>query len=457
MKTTRLLFAALAVLLLAQTPATAQFPGMPRINRDSLHALSVQDHARMLGQLGLTAVRPGRDSNSPDPARQPNYDEFTANPYYIYPDPLTTFAGKPVRDPQTWYRERRPELVRVFEDELYGRLPAVIPAVRWEVVKEEKVMMEDVPCIYRELAGVVDNSACPTITVRIQASVTWPESAGRNLPVVAEFGYALGNFNFTFPGVPKTKSWQQQVVERGWAAAVIVTGSIQPDGGYGLNRGIIGLCNRGADRKPEDWGTLRAWGWGLSKLIDYFETDPQFDAAKVALEGCSRNGKAALVAMAFDERIAAGFISSSGKGGAAPWRRNCGEALENLSADGEYHWMAGNFLKYGADPLCENDIPVDQHELIALCAPRPCLVSGGLPEGDRWQDIIGMFIATSKASPVYELLGARGLPTDIFPGPDQGLMDGELAFRQHHGGHESGPNWPYFLDFFDKFVVSRKL
>ena len=455
MKADRILLTAVAVLLFAPGAARAQFPGMPRVNRDSLQALTRQDHAQMLLQLGLSEVRPGRDPNSPDPARQPNYDEFTANPYVFYPDPLTTFAGKPVKNARAWYRERRPELVRVFEDEIYGRIPADVPAVRWEVVKEEKVMMEDVPCITRELAGVVDNSAYPALSVRLQASVTWPEAAGRNIPVIVEFGYALGNRAFAWPGAPKTKSWQQQVVERGWAAAVIVTGSIQADGGHGLRSGIIGLTNKGEWRKPTDWGALRAWGWGASRLLDYFEADPQFDATKVAIEGVSRNGKAALVTMAFDERFAAGFIASSGKGGAAPWRRDCGEGLGNLAGSEEYHWMAGNFIKYGADPLHEGDIPVDQHELIALCAPRPCLISGGLPAGDQWQDIIGMFIATVKAAPVYELLGAKGPGTDVFPGPNHGLMDGELAFREHDGGHEAGPNWPYFLDFFDRLVVSK--
>ena len=447
--------AAFAALLLTQMPAAGQFPGMPRINRDSLRALTVADHARMLSQLGLKEVRPGCDPNSPDAVRKPNYDEFSANPYLYYPDPLVTFDGKKVKNAKMWRKVRRPELVRVFEDEVYGRVPANAPAIRWEVTNEEKLMMEDIPCIRRTLSGVADNSACPSIEVRIQAQVTWPESAGPNIPVIMEFGF-IGNFNFSFPGAPKTKSWQQQVVERGWAAAVIVTGSIQADGGYGLREGIIGLCNKGADRKPEDWGALRAWAWGASRLLDYLDGDKQFDATKVAIEGVSRNGKAALVTMAFDERFAAGLIASSGEGGASPWRRDCGESLENLTSPDEYHWMAGNFIKYGCDPLTPNDLPIDQHELIALCAPRPCLISSGVFEADKWQDLTGMFMATVKATPVYELLGAGGLSTDLYPGTDVGLMENQLAFRQHHGGHESGPNWPYFLDFFDKFVVKAK-
>ena len=447
----------LFAVLLVQAQAAAQFPGMPRVNRDSLNALTNEDFAQMLSQLGIKEVRPGRDPNSNDPSVAPNYDEYKANPYLYYPDPLTTFDGKKVTTAKQWRKVRRPELVKVFEDEIYGRVPDNVPAVRWEVVKEEKVDMEGIPCVRRDLAGVVDNSACPSISVSIQAQVTWPEAAKGPIPVIMEFGFIMGSgFRFpAMPGRPQTKSWQQQVVERGWAAAVISTGSVQADGGHGLRQGIIGLTNKGQFRKPTDWGVLRAWAWGASKLLDYFETEPRFDAKKVAIEGVSRNGKAALVTMAFDERFAAGLIASAGEGGSSPWRRDCGESLGNLANAGEYHWMAGNFIKYGADPLTENDMPIDQHEFIALCAPRLCLISSGTWDADKWQDLLGMFMATVKATPVYELLGEKGMNTDLYPGTDVGIMEGRLAFRQHHGGHESGPNWPYFLDLFDRFVVKN--
>jgi len=441
--------------IISVQPASAQF-GWPRMNLDSLNALTAADYADMLDQLGLSAsdVRPGRDGNSPDPSRLPNYDEFKANPYPFYPDPLTTFAGEPVKDARTWYRVRRPEIVRAFEDEVYGRIPEGVPSVTWKVVSEEKVTLGDTPCLHRRLLGVADNSAYPAISVEMQAEILWPENAAGQLPVVMEFGF--GFYFGNMPGMPASadKPWYQQVVERGWAAANISPNSIQADGGHGLRNGIIGLTNHGAPRKPTDWGSLRAWGWGSSRLLDYLESEPLFDATKVAIEGVSRYGKAAIVAMAFDERFAAGFIASSGKGGVAPWRRDCGESTGNLAGSGEYHWMCGNFIKYGAEPLTDADFPVDQHELIALCAPRPCLISAGTPERDQWQDIIGMFMAAAKASPVYELLGVRGIGTDVFPGVDVGLMDGRVAYREHHGGHEAGPNWPYFLDYFDREVVS---
>jgi len=436
----------------------AQFPGM-RMNIDSLRKVTDTDYADMLQKLGNITPRPGRDPNNPEAGRMPNYDEHIANPYIYYPEALETFDGKKVKDAKTWYKKRRPELVKYFETEVYGKIPANVPAVEWKVVEEEPVDMNGIKCINRVLSGVVDNSACPSIKVEIQASIVFPEEAV-NAPVIIEYGYMTGKPSpvaRTFGPAPATptESWQMMVVKRGWAAATIVTGSIQADGGYGLTQGIVGLTNKGAFRNPDDWGALRAWGWGASKLIDYFEKDKAFDATKVAIEGVSRNGKAALVAMAFDQRIAAGFIASSGKGGATGWRRYCGESVENLTGSGEYHWMAGNFIKYGSDPLTADDLKVDNHELIALCAPRPCLISTGTFDADKWQDIMGMFMMTVKATPVYELLGAKGLNTNMLPKVDVGLMDGELAYRQHHGGHEAGPNWPYFLDFFQKNVVDK--
>ncbi len=418
------------------------------------------DYGRMLSALGISNPRPGRDPNNPDAGRIPNYDELSANPYVHYPDPLVTFDGKKVRNAKIWKKVRRPEIVEYYEKEIYGRIPANVPAVNWKVLSEEKMNMGGIECIYRVLSGAVDNSSFPGIEVNIYASIVFPENAV-NVPVVIDFSFMAGKpspIAVSFgpaPAKPK-ESWQMQVLKRGWAAATLIPTSIQADGGHGLTSGIIGLCNKGRDRSPEDWGALRAWGWGASKLIDYFEGEKAFDATKVALEGVSRYGKATLVAMAFDERIAAAFVSSSGKGGAAPWRRNCGEVLENLTGSGEYHWMAGNFLRYGTDPLTADDLKVDQHCLIALCAPRPCLISSGRFDADKWQDIMGMFMMSAKASPVYELLGAKGLGTDVLPMMDEGLMDGQLAFRQHSGGHESGPNWPFFLDFFQKNVVERK-
>ena len=180
----------------------------------------------------------------------------------------------------------------------------------------------------------------------------------------------------------------EQLIAAGWGFASLSPTSIQADNGAGLTKGIIGLVNKGQPRKPDDWGALRAWAWGASRGLDYLETDRAVDAKRVGIEGVSRYGKAALVTMAFDPRFAVVLVGSSGEGGAKLHRRNFGEAVENLTGSGEYHWMAGNFLKYGAaeaDFGSKNagDIPVDAHQLIALCAPRPTFISYGMPETRR--------------------------------------------------------------------------
>jgi len=249
----------------------------------------------------------------------------------------------------------------------------------------------------------------------------------------------------------------RQLIEDGWGFASLSPASIQADNGAGLTRGIIGLVNKGQPRKPEDWGALRAWAWGAGRALDYFETDKTVNSKQVGIEGVSRFGKAALVTMAFDTRFAIVLVGSSGEGGAKLYRRNFGEAVESLTGTGEYHWMAGNFLKYGASESAlgsknAGDLPVDAHELIALCAPRPTFISYGIPEkGDaKWLDQKGSFLATVAAGPVFRLLGAKDLGTSTMPPFNTSLLDGQLAWRQHDGGHTDGPNWKYFLPWADK-------
>jgi hypothetical protein len=241
-------------------------------------------------------------------------------------------------------------------------------------------------------------------------------------------------------------TWQQQVLAKGWGYAILNTGSIQADNGAGLNQGIIGLVNQGQPRKLDDWGVLRAWAWGASRALDYLETDKSVDAKRVALEGHSRWGKATIVGMAYDERFATAFVSSSGEGGAKLHRRDWGEIVENVAGTGEYHWMAGNFLKY-AGPLNWGDLPVDSHELIAMCAPRPVFISAGATNGDGWVDAKGSFMAAAAAGPVYKLLGKKDMGTTEFPPIETPLIGGEVAFRQHSAGHTPGPNWPTFIAF----------
>jgi (4-O-methyl)-D-glucuronate---lignin esterase len=425
-----------------------------------------QDHRKMMELLGITSLRRGADGRNPQATNAANYDESKANPYPKLPDPLRLKNGQKVTTAAMWWNQRRAEIVEDFDREIYGRVPKDAPAVKWEVTKTTRETNGSVLTITKQLVGHVDNSSYPLITVDIQMALTTPANATRPVPVMMEFGFIGGFPGFRGTNGPgrtnsftRTNSsgpgWQQQVLGKGWGYAIISPNSIQADNGAELTRGVIGLVNKGGFRKADDWGALRAWAWGASRALDYFETDKSVDAKQVGIEGVSRYGKAALVAVAYDPRFAIGFIGSSGEGGAKLHRRNFGELVENLTGSGGYHWMAGNFLKYGG-PLNAGDLPVDAHELIALCAPRPTFISYGASEGPgaegKWVDQRGSFMAAVAAGPVYELLGKKALGTVEFPPVDTSLMDGELAFRQHSGGHTTGPNWPTFLSWADRYI-----
>ena len=245
-----------------------------------------------------------------------------------------------------------------------------------------------------------------------------------------------------------------------------IPGSIQADNGAGLTKGIIGLVNKGQPRHPEDWGSLRAWAWGASRGLDYLETDKAVDAKKVGIEGVSRFGKAALVTMAYDQRFAVVLIGSSGEGGAKLHRRNWGEAVENLTGSGEYHWMAGNFLKYGAAEatLRQQERPATFRSMRMNCSlsARRGLRSSATASprsGDaKWLDHQGSYMAAVAAQPVFRLLGAKDLGVsddytkEKMPAVNVSMLDGQLAWRQHDGGHTDGPNWKYFIPWADGFL-----
>jgi len=304
----------------------------------------------------------------------------------------------------------------------------------------------------------VDNSSYPQVTVDIQLTLTIPANETRPVPVIMELSFSpefmaalMKRLPPPPPGAPSPTAWQGQVLAEGWGYAIYIPTSVQADNGAGLTQGIIGLVNKGQPRKLDDWGALRAWAWGASRALDYFETDKNVDAKQVGLEGHSRYGKAALLAMAYDPRFAIVYVSSSGEGGAKLWRHEFGEQIGNIAGTGEYHWMAGNFLKYDG-PLTVNDLPVDAHELIALCAPRPVFIGAGATQGDGWADAKGMFLAAAGAGPVYKILGKRDLGTAEFPPIETPLIEGDIAFRQHSGGHTTAPNWPTFLSFASRYI-----
>jgi GH35 family endo-1,4-beta-xylanase len=423
--------------------------------RDSINALTEEDYRLLKNRLGITALRAGADGNNPAAPNAANYDEAKAAFHSSLPDPLLRNNGKKVTKERTWWKKRRPELINDFDSEVYGRTPRNIPAVTWKVVNRWNRMEGDIPVVTKKIIGHIDNSSYPSITVDIDLTLTTPANASGPVPVMMELAFVFpqGMRRPSDTAAVRTPSGQEQVLAKGWGYAVLIPVSVQPDHGAGLTSGIIGLVNRGQRRNPGDWGALKAWAWGASRALDYLETDPAVDARQVGIEGHSRYGKAAAVAMAYDPRFAIGFISSSGEGGLSLYRRHYGELLENVAASGEYHWMAGNFLQY-AGPKTVADLPVDAHHLVALIAPRPVFISSGTA-GDQWVDPKGMFLAGVHAEPVYRLLGKKGLGETEFPPTGTGLMEGDIAFRQHTGGHTPAPNWPYFLQFASRYIQSK--
>ena len=411
-----------------------------------------EDRQRLLDLLRIKELRRGADGRNADAPNAANYDESKANPFPTLPDPLVLKNGRRVKTAAQWWKQRRPQIVEEFDREIYGRMPKVTPKVKWEVLSTANETIGGVAVIAKKLVGHVDNSTYPEITVDIQLTLATPANAMGPVPVVMEFGYGARPVTAAVTAPPPGPNWRELVLAKGWGFAILLPTSIQADNGQGLTQGIIGLVNKGQPRKVDDWGALRAWGWGASRALDYFETDKSVDPKRIALEGHSRYGKATAVAMADDARLAMAFVSSSGEGGVKLHRRNWGELVENVAATNEYHWMAGNFLKY-AGPLHWNDLPVDSHQLVALCAPRPVFISAGATKGDGWVDAKGMFLAAAGAGPVYKLLGKSDMGTVQFPPMETGLMDGDVAFRQHSGGHTPGPNWPVFLEFAQRYFT----
>jgi len=474
-----------------------------------------QDQANMMQQLGIKKLRPGPSGNESAP-NHANYDESLANPCPQLPDILTLKNGRKVTTADMWWNQRRPEVVEEFEREVYGRIPKNVPKVTWTVKITDREFVNRIPVIAKELVGHADNSAYPLINVDIKMVLVVPVNVKGPVPVLIMLGRPvlpapaqpspddldkinaafiemmiksdpamkevfekypayqpitrLPAPNFFAPPKPDEElTPQERLLAAGWGYLTLDPGSIQADNGAGLTKGIIGLTNFGQPRKPEDWGSLRAWAWGASRALDYLETDPLVNAKQVGIEGVSRYGKAALVTLAFDQRFAVGLIGSSGKGGAALHRRIFGEAVESLTGSGEYHWMAGNYLKYGTEESSFGkktgcDMTVDSHELIALCAPRLTFISYGIPEkGDaKWLDQTGSYMSTIAAGSVFKLLGAKdlGVSNDYIkermPLVLTGLLNGELAWRQHDGGHTDVPNFQFFIPWAAKFLKYEK-
>jgi len=473
-----------------------------------------QNEENMMKQLGIKALRPGPSGNESVP-NHTNYDTTKADPCPQLPNIFTTKNGRKVTTAGMWWKVRRPEIVEDYEREVYGRIPKNVPKVTWtvKVTDREFIFPGFIPVVAKQIVGHVDNSNYPLINVDIKMMLVLPMNVKGPVPVLMMFGQpsfpapaqpstddmetlnatfkemmvktnpAVKNifdkypayspvtklsFNFFAPPPAGGPSPTEQLLAAGWGYLTIDPASIQADNGDGLTKGIIGLVNRGQPRNPDDWGALRAWSWGAARALDYLETDTLVDAKKIGIEGVSRYGKAALVTLAFEPRFATALVGSPGKGGATLLRRSFGEAVESLTGGG-FYWMAGNFLKYGTEEskfgrMTGCDLPVDSHELIALCAPRPMFLSYGVPEkGDaNWLDHRGSYQAIIAAGTAYKFLGIKdlGVSNDYLkehmPPVNVGLLDGQLAWRQHDGGHTDAPNFKYFIPWASKNLDYEK-
>jgi hypothetical protein len=368
-----------------------------------------------------------------------NYDE-TKIPKYKLPDPLVALNGKPVTTPDEWVKIRRSEIMRFYESEIYGRVPTNAPKVTWDITETDPKARDGNAIMRKAIGRMNADSHGPRMTLTVYT----PARANHPVPV-------LLNISFGTPAAkgPHANAFDPitEVLARGWAFASISYGDIQPDRADRWDEGVIGLTLKTGQRKPaaDEWGTISAWAWGVSRCVDFLSTDKSIDAKRIAVTGASRLGKTVLWAGARDERIAAVFSVVPGELGASLIRRDWGETLDDMAQN--FSWQfAGNLQKWVGR---WNDLPVDQHMLIALCAPRPVYVNGGLT--DQWSDPHGEFLALVAAGPVYRLFGVEDLGVTERPGLDKPVTTGRLAFHYHSAGHTAVPaDWKAFLDFADR-------
>jgi hypothetical protein len=327
----------------------------------------------------------------------------------------------------------------MYERDIYGRIPSRTPTVTWQVAETDTAAREGAAIRKRIVGRIGSAPSAPEMNLVLYT----PSNSQKAVPVVL-----LLNFGGGAKPVPQDPPVAADILSRGWGYATIIYQEIQPDRINTFDQGVIGVTLGGAKGPaPDEWGTIGAWAWGVSRVLDYLATDRSVDAKQVALFGHSRLGKTALWASALDERIAAVYSSCSGEMGAALARRDWGETVDDMVQNFPY-WFAANFQQWSGR---WNEMPVDAHMLIALSAPRPVFVTGGT--GDQWADPVGMFQAVVAAGPVYRLLGKKDVGATELPPLDKPLVSGDLGWHYHTGGHSATPaDWTAFLEFFAKHV-----
>jgi hypothetical protein len=396
-----------------------------------------------------------------------NYDETKVRPYTL-PDPLVLSDGRPVPDAAAWLKQRRPEILRLYETEIYGRIPGTTPRVRWQVTETDSRAREGTALMKKILGTIGETPDAPQIRLTLYT----PANTKTAVPVILLLNFGGGATpppGTSAPagrgGVPPSGGdppVAAEIIARGWGYATVGYQDIQPDRANAETQGVIGLSRAlsspGAQGSsvqqrpaPDEWGTISAWAWGVSRVLDYLEGDKSVDAKRIAIQGHSRLGKTVLWASAVDPRIAAVFSSCAGEMGSALARRDWGETVDDMAQNFPYQF-AGNFQKWVGR---WNEMPVDAHMLIALSAPRPVFITGGTT--DQWADPVGEFLAAVAAGPVYRLLGARDLGVTQLPGLDVPVTSGDLGWHYHTGGHAATPaDWKAFLEFLGKYFESAR-
>lgn len=398
-----------------------------------------------------------------------NYDEAKAGTWTL-PDPLVFPDGKIVRNARQWYKKRRPQIVALFEEYQYGKIPSDVirksgfnifdkgtPAFNGLAIRKQVTiyLTEDTSDHKADLLLYIPANASGPVPVFFNLSFM-PNSSVVDDPGVKE-GY-IRDRDGKLTRVGRSGGFGKMDISRflneGIGFATINYGDIEPDFAEGIKYGIRGhYLKKGEEYPaPDEWGAISAWAWGLSRTMDYLETDPQVDSKKVALFGISRLGKTVLWAGAHDTRFGMVIASCSGEGGAALSRRLFGETIDHMTHPTRYFYQfAGNWRNFSADPSAS---PVDAHMLISLMAPRPLLLQTG--DSDLWSDPKGEFLAAVAAAPVYKLLGKKPLETSTFPPPGVPLLN-DLGYFMHAGGHGALPSdFDVFLKFMKMHFFNDK-
>lgn len=416
-----------------------------------------------LAQDGAPPPPPAKKAPAPPPSEVAgipvNYVEAQTGTYKL-PDPLVLANGKPVRDAKTWTEKRRPEIVRLFEENQYGKMPGRPSGMSFDVFEKGTPAMGG-KAIRKQVTiyfSADKNGPKEDMVIYLPSNATKP------VPLLLALNFSANASTFDDPEIKLGEVWSRDkkkvpaqrgggigrmkiddILAKGYGVAGIYYGDIDPDflGGVPLGIRARYLKSGQTEPAPDEWGSISAWAWGLSRAMDYLETDKSVDAKKVAIYGVSRLGKTVMWAGAHDQRFAMVIASCSGEGGAALSRRNYGETIAHLTAPSRYPYQfAANYGKFANNV---NEFPVDAHMLVALIAPRPVFLQTGLT--DNWSDPKGEFLAAVAAEPVFRLLGKQGLGTEQMPEQGQSILR-TIGYHMHSGGHGTMPgDWEHFLNF----------